>query len=168
MRRRKSNRNKYLFIATLLLVIVVIAAFAILFSANGEKPLASQYLSVKHTASQGYYLDLSNTTIVITTLGLNVTAVGGDVTGLQVLCKSQAIPEDAYLDSLAKGKTWDLPIALTGGNFHYRGLLAKADSQGTLQITVTISCNEARSATVPVTINLSDVYITGPGQITNP
>jgi len=158
----------YLSIALLLLVIVIVAAFAIFFTANGEKPLASQYLTVKHTASTAYYSNPSNTTMILTVLGLNVTAVGGDATGLYVHCRSQATPVDAELESLDKGKSWDLPIALTGGDYHYMGLQVRNNTQGMIEVDVTVGCDEARSAVIPVILDSKDIFITGQGEIPNP
>jgi hypothetical protein len=168
MRRHRSNRNKYLLIAILLLVVVIVAAFAVFFTAKGEKPLASEYLTVEHTASTAYYSNPSNTTMIFTVLGLNVTAVGGDATGLYVHCKSQADPVDAELEELAKGKTWDLPITLTGGDYNYRGLQLKKNTQGMLEVDVTVGCNEARSTVISVLVDPKDVYITAEGEILNP
>ena len=168
MPRRRSNTNKYLLVAILLLVIVIVAAFAAS-RTGGQKPLASQYLAVAHTASTAYYPSTtSNTTIILTVLGLNITAVEGDATAVYVQCRSQAYPADDELASLAKGKMWDAPITLTGGELRFRGLQVSMNTQGKFEVDVTVSCNEARSATIPVSIDPKDIYITEEGEVPNP
>lgn len=168
MPRRKSNRKKYLLIATLLLIVVIVAVFAV-FRTTGQKPLASEYFTITHTASTAYYPSTaSNSTLVLTVLGLNITAVEGDATAVYVQVRSQAYPEDDEISSLTKGKSWDAPITLTGGVFNYRGLQSTMNTEGKFQVDVTISCNEARRAPIHVLLDPNDIYITAEGEVPNP
>lgn len=160
MPKQKSNRGKYLLISVFLIILLVavIASAATMFrGANGRKPSASQYFIVTHTSSTGEVSD-DNKSVILSILGVNITAVGGDATAVQVKCTSQANPVDDYCDNLAKGPPgWDLPIALTGGDWNYHGLLVRLNNQGMFQANVTISCNEAQTATIPVLINPDDI-----------
>jgi hypothetical protein len=157
--RHRSNRNKYLFIAILLVAAVIVAAFAFN-QGSSQKPLASQYFVVTHTTSAGEYLTSDNKTVRLTTLGLNITAVGGDATNVQVFCNSQAEPESDYLVNLTRGAPgWDLPIALAGGQYNYRGLSLRMNDQGMFALDVTISCDQVKSAKIPVLINPEDIVL---------
>ena len=157
MPKHKSNRNKYLLIVVLLLIVAIVLAVAVT-QTNSKKPLASQYFIVTHTVSAGEFSTTDNETVVLTTLGLNITAVGGDATAVQVRVSSQANPIDDYLDSLPKGPPgWDMSITLVGGTMNFRGLQRSLNSQGMFKVDVTISCNEATRAVIPVLINPNDV-----------
>ena len=160
--RRRSNRNKYLLIITLILVVVVIAAFALSTNpTSSQKPSASEYFIVTHTTSAGSF-SADNKTVVLTTLGLNITAVGGDATDIQVQCASQADRGDDYLQRLAEGPPgWDLPIALAGGDYNYKGWSLRLNDQGFFTVKVTISCNEAETGTITVNLNPNDI-VNGP------
>lgn len=157
MPRHRSNRNKYLFIAILLLATVIVAAFAFN-QTSSKKPSASQYFIVSHTTSTGEYLTFDNKTFKITTLGLNITAVGGDATNIQIQCNSQAYPTDDYLENLTKGPPgWDIPVVLAGGDYHYPGATVKMNDQGMFSFNVTISCDQVQSDRIRVLINPEDI-----------
>ena len=158
MTRHRSNRNKYLFIAILLLVAVIVAALAFNQTSSSKKPSANQYFIVSHTASTGEYLTSDNKTFRLTTLGLNITAVGGSATNVYVKCNSQAEPESDYLVNLNKGPPgWDIPVVLVGGLYNYRGLSLRMNNQGMFALNVTISCDQVQSAKIPVLINPEDL-----------
>jgi hypothetical protein len=121
------------------------------------QPSASQYFVVTHTSSTGTFTN-DNRSVILAILGLNITAVGGDATAVQARCKSQANPVDDYINNLTKGPPgWDLQVALTGGDYNYMGLHLLQNRQGMFQVDVTISCNEALTATIPVLINPNDI-----------
>lgn len=159
MTRHRSNRNKYLFIAILLLIAVIVAVFAFN-QGSSQKPLASEYFIVSHTTSTGEYLTSDNKTIRLTTLGLNITAVGGDATNIQIQCNSQAEPQSDYLMNLTKGPPgWDIPVALAGGEHQYVGVSLKKNDQGMFAFNVNISCDQVKSAKIPILINPEDIVL---------
>ena len=158
MTRHRSNRNKYLFIAILLLVAVIVAALAFNQTSSSKKPSANQYFIVSHTTSTGEYLTSDNKTFRIATLGLNVTAVGGDATNIQIKCTSQAYRVDDWLENLTKGPPgWDIPVVLVGGDYNYQGATVKMNGQGVFSFNVTISCDQVEEAKIPVLINPEDI-----------
>ena len=136
---------------------MIVAALAFN-QASSQKPLASQYFIVSHTTSTGEYLTSDNKTFKITTLGLNITAVGGDATNVYVKCNSQAEPESDYLENLTKGPPgWDIPVVLAGGVFNYQGATVKMNDQGMFSFNVTISCDQVESDRIRVLINPEDI-----------
>jgi len=154
--KRRSNRNKYLLVAILLLAIVIVAAFA-LSQTKSRRPSAGEYFVVTHTLSTGEFSN-QNRTFTIATLGLNITAVGGDATDVYVRCTSQAEPENDYLTKLNKGPPgWDLPVVLAGGEFNFRGLSLRLNDQGMFSTNVTVACNEVEAAAITVLINPEDL-----------
>lgn len=156
MPKRRSNRNKYILAAILLLAIVIVAAFA-LSQTKSRRPLASEYFIVTHTLSTGEFSN-QNRTFTITTLGLNVTAVGGDATDVYVRCTSQAEPENDYIKNLTKGPPgWDLPVVLSGGAYNFHGLSVRLNDQGMFSANVTVACNEAEAAAITVLMNPEDL-----------
>jgi hypothetical protein len=164
MRKRRSNRNKYLVIGLLSLIVIVVAAIAALSmgGAIGKKPLASDYFIITHTESTGEFKGAHNETVVLATLGLNVTAIGGDATAVSVRCASQAYPMDDYIQTLHKGPPgWDLPITLAGGDsstgYIYRGLPLDLNNNGMFEVEVTVSANEVQSSVFTVLINPKNI-----------
>lgn len=164
MRRRRSNRNKYLLIGLLLLVVMIVAVAAA-FSMGGtvaKKPLASDYFIVTHTASTGTFYGAHNQTVVLASLGLNVTAIGGAATAVQVTCESQVDPMDDYIQALNKGPPgWDIAITLGGQDTVnggvYSGLPLNLNANGMFEAEVTVSCNEVQRSTFTVLINPNDI-----------
>jgi hypothetical protein len=163
MRKRRSNRNKYLLIGLLSLIVIVIAAIAAfsMGGAIGKKPLASDYFIVTHTESAGTFHGAHNESVTLTTLGLNVTAIGGDATAVSVRCASQVNAIDDYNQTLHKGPPgWDIPVQLagsptTGGTFY--GLPLDLDDKGMFEVEVTVNCNEVQSSVFTVLINPKNI-----------
>ena len=154
--KQRSNRIKYLLVAMILLVAVIIAAFA-LSQTSSKRPSANEYFVVTHTMSTGEFSN-QNKTVTIATLGLNITAVGGDATDVYVRCSSQAVPEDDYVEKLNKGPPgWDIPVVLKGGAFYYRGLTLRLNDQGMFSVNVRVICNEVETASIAVLINPGDI-----------
>jgi hypothetical protein len=142
----------------ILVVAVVIAAFALSQpNTNSKRPSANDYFVVTHTTSTGEFSS-QNKTITIATLGLNITAVGGDATDVYIRCASQASPMDDYLTTLKKGPPgWDLPVVLKGGEYNYHGLTLTLNDQGKFSTKVTVACNEVEAGAITVMINPEDI-----------
>lgn len=156
MARHRSNKKGYVLVAIILLIVVIAAAFAIS-QPKSKKPSASQYFIVTHTSSLGTFAE-DNKSVNLQTLGLNVTAVGGDATNVQLQCKSQAYALDDYIQTLSKGPPgWDVQIALKGGDYNEPGLYVRLDPQGMFEVNITVSCSETESAVFKVLINPQDV-----------
>jgi len=163
--RKRSNRNKYLLIGLLLMLVIIIAIVAALSmnGAVGEKPLASSYFIVTNTTSAGEFHGAHNESVTLTTLGLNVTAIGGDATAVQLRCTSQAYPMDDYIQTLKKGPPgWDVQITLAGGDTstgnYYHGLPLELDENGFFEAEVTVSANEVQSSVFTVLISPKDIF----------
>ncbi|MGA2767674.1 MAG: C39 family peptidase [Candidatus Bathyarchaeia archaeon] len=128
---------------------------------------ADQYFIVSSAhANEGKFPTYSNgtirdnTTVLLTLLDLNVTAVGGDAHHVYVRCPSQAFPVDDTVASLPNGTSahdgaW--PIQLVGGDSDFHGLFLDLNDNGMFEVEVRIACDEATLATIPVFINPKDI-----------
>lgn len=176
MVKHKSNRNAYLLITVVLLLVIVIVAAAAVIRTESKKPSASEYLIVSSAhANIGTFPSYSNgtirdnTTVVLKTLDLNVTAVGGDAHHVYVRCSSQAYPVDDTVASLANGtsaKDGAWPIQLTGGDALFNGLGLELNDKGMFEVDVQIACEEATLATITVSIKPKDIINMPGGTIT--
>ena len=150
MRKRgRSNKSKYLLGSVVLSVVVIALALGYLYRPNqnqNQKPPASQYLKVANTKSIGEFSN-QNKTVLIKTLGLNITAVGGDATSIVVQVASQVDPTNDVWAFLAKGASQEAQIRLNG----YMTVL---NDQGKFPVEVDIGCSEATHEAIPITLYL--------------
>lgn len=151
MSKHKSNTSKYVLIAIFLLFVVVISAFAIssLNEHAQEKRPASQYLRILHTRSVGTFYN-GNQTVELKILGLNITAVGGDATDVQLIMDSQADRTNDYFRNITKGITVDMQVQLQGYVTHVNG-------QGLFPVEFDISCVQTTLSTITFYINPKDI-----------
>jgi hypothetical protein len=156
MPKSRDRRKTYFYIAMLLFAVVVVSA-VIVSQTQSRKPLAKDYFTIVHTRSIGTFYN-QNRSVILTILGLNITAVGGDATAPQILCDAQASPvDDVYDGTLAKGKSWDMPVALTGGDYQSHGLPAEINAQGMFEVEVTIGSQEVQQGDITVLIDPADI-----------
>jgi len=150
MSKRHSNRNKYLFIGLFfLLVVTIVAAVALYNDTPRQKPAATEYLKVWHTRSIGEFSN-QNKSVLITTLGLRLTAIGGDAHDILIVVESQPTPENDMITFLANGSSSDAVILLNG-------LPTTLNDQGKFPVEFQIGCAESEYETVTVYIDPKDI-----------
>lgn len=164
MRKTKKGskgKAKYVVFAFIIAIIIIIAVVAIPNLAEKPLPLASEYLDVSHTKSIGEFSS-NNRTVRITTLGLNVTAIGGDALSIIIIVRSQSEelgPEIGPPPTgiLKKGETWDIPILLKG---YVTGLIQKND-ESVFPVEIQIGCQETLEEKITLYIKPEDIVSTG-------
>jgi len=161
-KRGSKGKAKYVVFAFIIAIIIIIIIIAVVATPNqSKKPLASEYLKVSHTASLGEFSN-NNRTVKITSLGLNVTAIGGDAHTIIIIVESQ--PEDpgpeigpppTYI--LKKGESW-LPAILLSG---YVTGLTERDGELVFPIEIQIGCQETLEEVITLYIKPEDIVSTG-------
>jgi hypothetical protein len=151
MPRHKSNKGKYLFIAIVALIIVIIAAFALTQTPVGRKPAASQYFKIVHSASLAENVT-GNGNVLLKTLGINITAVEGDATDVQITMDSQANYLNDIYPSIPNGTTKPAQIEL-------QGYLTTLNDNGLYPVEFDIVCPQADMSTITLYLNPKDIVI---------
>jgi hypothetical protein len=159
MPKRKGQNTKYLVLGVILLIVIVGVAVTLSYRPTA-KPRATQYLEVSHTRSIGKLYD-QNRTAVLTILGLNITAIGGDAHNIIIEMDSQADPTNDFLDVLPNGTSWDHQISLQSALGGVQGLETVLNEQGKFPVEITIGCAEATVETVTVFIDPKDIVQLG-------
>jgi hypothetical protein len=149
MPRRGSNQRKYAYVAILLFVIVVVSAIVVS-QIRSSRPSAIQYFTASHTASIGQFSS-GNRSVNIVILGLNISAVGGDATDVQIYMDAQADPlNDAY-PNIPRGTSKGVEIQLTG-------YLTSLNDDGLFPVEFDIGCLEALTSTFTIYIDPKDIH----------
>lgn len=157
MRRRKKKSHVKL-MATLLtttLVIILIAVAIVMNQGNQttqNKPKADKYLKVEHTKSLGRYDSYLGKFEMLSTLGLNITAVGGDASNVTI--EQDTADDFAIISQIKKGNSSEKELTV---NFP----LEDEDGDGLYEVYIEISCTEAERAEVKVLIDPEDLVIAG-------
>jgi hypothetical protein len=156
-RRKKRGKLKYIIIATViaLIVIITVAVLTIPIS-TPQLPLAGEYLKIEHTKSVGVFYN-QNRTAEISYLGFNVTAVGGDANEILVIPLGGGLPEEVdypYDRFLAKGETWSTSVGPLQG--YVTGLIEK-DGQWVFPVEIQIGCVEARNEMITLYLLQQDI-----------
>ena len=155
------GKAKYVVFVVAIALIIIIAVVAAPNLAEKPLPLASKYLKVSHTKSIGEFSN-NNRTVRITTLGLNVTAIGGDALSIIIIVESQPEengPEIGPPDTgiLKKGESW-LPAILLSG--YVTGLIQKG-GEPVFPVEIQIGCQETREEVITLYIKPEDIVGTG-------
>lgn len=147
MKKRRSGKNKYLFIAlTLFIVLILLAIFS--FNAQESRMKAGKYLHVAHTKSIGNFYN-NGKTLVIKELGLNITAVHGDAHDIIIIVDSQVdIANDVY-SFIGENETRSISVRLKG----YTTSL----NNGKFPVEIGISCREVSPDDIIIYVDPSDV-----------
>jgi hypothetical protein len=148
MPKRGSNQRKYAYLAILLFVIVVVSAIVVS-QIRSSKPSANQYFTVSHTASLGEFSN-ENKTVNISVLGLNVTAVGGDATDVQITMDAQADPLTDIYPSIAKGTSKPAEIQL-------KGYVTSLNDDGLFPVEFDIGSLEVQTSTFTIYIDPKEI-----------
>lgn len=121
-----------MFVIIIIVVIVIVAAMA----TNKPRNLkVSDLLQVTHTASLAMSSPPGqNESILIKTLGLNITAIKEDVHSIIIIVSSQQEPD--VIISLPKGESWPAVI-------EYLSYPAQLNEDGVYPVEVTLGCEEA-------------------------
>jgi hypothetical protein len=149
-RSRHSSNAKYIILA--LFLVLILTGVVIVISMPKKKPLAHDYLHVVPTLSLGEFYD-QNKTVIIKTLGLNITAVGGDAYDIIVTIASQQEPE--WRENLSKGETWSAGFTLQG----LRSVLNKTD--GLFHVQIGIKCAETEPEYMWLRLKSQDIIPVG-------
>jgi hypothetical protein len=152
MPKHKSNKGKYLFIAIVALLIVIVAAFALTQTPAGRKPTASQYFKIVHTASLAENVTGSRNQVLLKTLGINITTVGGDATDVQITIDSQANNLNDIYPSIPNGTTKPAQIEL-------QGYLTTLNGNGLYPVEFDIVCPQADLSVITLYLNPKDIVI---------
>ncbi len=121
-----------MFVIIIIAVIVIVAAMA----ANKPRNLkVSDLLQITHTVSLAVPTPPGqNESILIKTLGLNITAIEEDVHSIVIVVGSQQEPD--VILSIPKGESW--PAAI-----EYLSYPTRLNDNGVYPIKVSLSCSEA-------------------------
>lgn len=150
MSKHRSKQSKYVYAAILILAIVVVSAIVVS-QTRSSKPQARQYFTISHTASVGEYFN-GNVTLSVKILGLNITAVGGDATDVQITIDSQA---DYLIDiypSIPKGTAKLAEITLGG-------YVTSLNDDGLFPVEFDISSPETQLSTITIYLDPKDVHV---------
>jgi len=148
-RSRHSSNAKYIILA--LFLVLILTGVVIVINMPKKKPLAHDYLHVVPTLSVGEFDDQK--TVIIKTLGLNITAVGGDAYDIIVTISSQEEPE--WREFLPKGETWSAGFTLQG----LRSVLNKTD--GLFHVQIGIKCAETEPEYMWLRLKPQDIIPVG-------
>jgi hypothetical protein len=151
MPRHKSNKGKYLFVAIVALIIVIVAAFALTQTPVGSRPTASLYFKIVHTASLAENVT-GNKSVLLKTLGINITAVEGDATDVQVTIDSQANNLNDIYPSIPNGTTKPAEIEL-------QGYLTTLNDNGLYPVEFDIVCPQADLSVITLYLSPKDIVI---------
>lgn len=149
MPKRGSKQSKYVYAAILILAIVVVSAIVIS-QIRSSKPQASQYFTISHTASLGEFSN-QNRTVNIKILGLNITAVGGDATDVQLTIDAQADQLNDIYPSIPKGTAKPAEIQL-------KGLVTSLNDDGLFPVEFDISCPQTQLSTITIYLEPKDIH----------
>lgn len=126
-------------ILAIILILIIIAAA--LMTSESKTLKVSEILQITHTKSLAESTNTGqNETIMIKTLGLKITAIGGDAHSIIVIVSSHQDPWGPPVKPfLPKDESWDLPIdQLT--------LPTRLNEDGFYEVTVSVKCIEAAEA----------------------
>lgn len=150
MPKHRSKQSKYVYAAILILAIVVVSAIVVS-QTRSSKPQARQYFTISHTASLGEFFD-GNKTLSVKILGLNIKAVGGDATDVQITIDAQTDQLSDIYPSIPKGTTQPAEIQL-------RGYVTSLNDSGLFPVEFDISCPEAQLSTITIYLDPKDVHV---------
>lgn len=158
IRKKKQSRSKYVWIFALITLIVVIVVAVTVTYQSQPLPRVSEYLRLSHTKSLGKFH--SSNLVEITSLGLNITAVGGDASSIviQVDEGNQRYPENDVIKEVKKGESYEHVIELEGC------ILPLENGKCTVHID--ISCVEtgaSKHELIPLEILQQDIVGVGVG-----
>lgn len=149
MPKHGRNQSKYVYVAILLFAIVVVSAIVVS-QIRSSKPQASQYFTIFHTVSVGEFSN-GNTTLNVKILGLNITAVGGDATDVQITIDAQADQLSDIYPSIPKGTTKPAEIQL-------KGYVTSLNDDGLFPVEFDIGCPQTQVSTITIYLDPKDVH----------
>jgi len=137
------------YVAILLFAIVVVSAIAVSLTRD-SRPSASQYFTISHTASVGEFYN-GNKSVNVKILGLNVTAVGGDATDVQITIDAQVDRLNDFFTSIPKGTTKPLEIQL-------KGYLTTLNDKGLFPVEFDMVSPQTQLSTITIYLDPKDVH----------
>ena len=149
-RDRKRHTKRYIIIMASLAILAFLV-FSSINQKNKSKPSCSEYLKIQHTKSIATTYTDDNRTIIIKTLGINITAIGGDAHNIIIDVGSQ---EPEIIQKIPNGTTSDYQIDKIS-------LLAELDAdKGIYLIPIEVQCDEAEPASIIIEAQPHDILIT--------
>ena len=138
-KHRDRHTNKVVYAIPILAVISIIVVAALITS-EPKTWKVSEILEITHTASLAIATGRppnQNESILIKTLGLKITAVGGDAHSIIVIISSLSQREEPPVNPfLRRGETWDLPIELLS-------YPTRLNEDGFYPVKISVTCIEA-------------------------
>jgi hypothetical protein len=148
---KRKHTKRYIAIITALAILVTLVIFSSLSQKSKPKPPANEYLKVQHTRSIATTYTEDNKTIIIKTLGINITAIGGDDHYVIIDVGSQ---DPKIITEILNGTTLDYPIDQVS-------IPTELDTdKGVYLISIEIQCQEAEHASLLIEARPQDIIIT--------
>jgi hypothetical protein len=127
----------------------VVVSAIVVYQMRG-KPSATEFFKVSHTASIGEFSN-GNKTVNIKILGLNISAVGGDATDVQLIIDAQSDPLNDFYASISKGTSKSAEIQL-------KGYLTTLNDDGLFPVEFDIGCLETQTTTFTIYIDPQSIH----------
>lgn len=169
-RTKKKSRSdgKYVVIAVAIILIVIIAVVAVSMTGEPELPKADEYFSISWIGydpvsnSSGVWGEqYTNSSVIITLLTINITAIEGEATEVIVFLNYHGTSMDSgesveYKEKLAAGESWEIVV-------QYENFVAPIkEGKIVLDRAFTVGCRETTEVTVTFKIPLDDLsYLPG-------
>lgn len=155
-RRSKAKNSKGVYILAFAFILLGLLAAIMIFSTSNSnnnnttnKVKAGEYLHITHTKSMGEFL-YGGKAVMITELGLNITAVMGDAHSIVVQVDGQADPSADVYKFIGKGETLSISVKL-------KPTTIELNAEGKFSIEVDISCSEALHDQIPLLIDPTEI-----------
>ena len=152
-RTRRGNRTKYL-IALFIAAIIIVAVFVAIYLWPRGLPPATKFFNITPTISIGTF-GANNRSVLITTLGVNVTPVLGDANIVYISVRSHDDKNDEtnQAGNISKGQTIDFAIMLQG----YQTTLHNINGTDVFPVDIQIGSVECQYETVTLYIKPEEI-----------
>ena len=158
-KKKSKGKGKYVVIASAIILIIIIAVVAVSMTSKSELPKASQYFSISWAEGGVLAKPYLNSSIIITFLSVNITAIRGDGTEVIVFLRYKGVSADSgesvdMNSKLVKGESWEVGIQYSS----MEGLLVPiVDGKAVLRDVLTIGCHETTEETMTFRIPLEEI-----------
>jgi len=161
-KKKSKGKGKYVVIASAIILTIIIAVAAVSMTGKSELPKASQYFSISWAEGGVLAKPYLNSSIIITFLTVNITAIGGDGTEVIVFLRYKGVSADsgASVDmnsKLVKGESWEVGIQYPSMEGMGGLVVSIVDGKAVLRDVLTIGCHETTEETMTFRIPLEEI-----------